>query len=98
MPAMPLKRPRPGLPSTRHTPRFVRVDDTTIPRAKCEPADFTELSPRTFCIFLREFPSFSRYTGVPTGSDSDSGHGSIHLTRATCGPRFSRLRLQTHGP
>ena len=32
------------------------------------------------------------------GSDPDLGHGSARLTRATCGPRFSRLRLQTHGP
>jgi hypothetical protein len=36
-------------------------------------------------------------TGLLTGSDPDSAHGSAHLTRATCGPRFSRLRLQTHG-
>src|SRR2546422_9298462 len=43
----------------------------------------------------------SRHTGsagLPTGSAPDSGQGSAHLTRATCGPRFSRLRLQTHGP
>jgi hypothetical protein len=60
------------------------------------PPRIAELSPRTFCTFCAS-SRHSGGTGLLTGSDPDSGHGSAHLTRATCGPRFSRLRLQTHG-
>lgn len=55
-----------------------------------------ELSPRTFCTFPREFPSIRRQ-GSAVGHNSDPRQGSVHLLvrRAS---RFSRHRLQTHGP
>jgi hypothetical protein len=36
--------------------------------------------------------------GCYRASEADPGHGSAHLLVPTCGPRFSRPRLQTHGP
>jgi hypothetical protein len=37
------------------------------------PRNSAELSPRTFCTFLREFSPFKGY-GLLTGSDSDPRH------------------------
>jgi hypothetical protein len=56
-----------------------------------------ELSPQTFCAFAREFPAFQRQGRLLTGSDLIPDRVPPHPTRATYGPGFSRLRLQTFG-
>jgi hypothetical protein len=57
-----------------------------------------ELSPRTFCTFAREFPSFRQGAANANGQRPDPGQGSAHLARATCGPRFSDFASRRSGP
>jgi len=47
---------------------------------------------------VRASSRHSDVKGLLTGGDPESGTGFCPSTRATCGPRFSRLRRQTHGP
>jgi hypothetical protein len=54
-----------------------------------------ELSARTFCTFLREFSSLRRQKRL---RESDADPRFCVSTRATCGFRFSRHRLQKRGP
>jgi hypothetical protein len=64
--------------------------DTRFPEA-------AELPPRTFCTFSREFSSFRQHR-IANGRATlipDTVPPSSLVRR---GPRFSRLRLQTHGP
>ena len=57
-----------------------------------------QLSPGTFCTFLREFSSFQASNEVLTGSDRDPGYGSAHLRVPMGGPWFFRLRRRTYSP
>jgi hypothetical protein len=59
-------------------------------------ASAAELTPRTFCTFPREVLVIQAAKAAH-GQPPRSQARFCASTRATCGPRFSQLRLQTHG-
>jgi hypothetical protein len=67
-------------------------------RPPVAPFRTAQLSPRTFCTFLREFSSFQASKELLTGSDRDPGYGSDHLLVPMGGPWFFRLHRQTDSP